>query len=187
MRYNIKLIEPVLRDIFTNVIVSMDITGVKSDKKEIFVSALLGRRPAIYAKLERRLVTLIGSRAPDFVRPFFNYCQEVSHPFDMECFRDGQHYTVKVVSSVKAFNSTTRKYVEEKSGEFHNPIILTLTGYWDKYHYQKVGKAVWYDAIATWKFLTGHQYGYKHFMDLVFDIAREYRAKIWNLLKEVGI
>ena len=87
-------VEPVLREIFE--VAVREVGDVSESKKELFVLALLGREGAVYAKVERRLVTAIGERAPYIVRPFFDYCFEANHPFDMVCFRNRKKYTVKV-------------------------------------------------------------------------------------------
>ena len=155
----------------------------------LFVSALLGRVSLINSRAERLVVTLIGERAAEIVKPFFEFVEPVSHPFDFRgtLRRSGTEYVVKVVSGVKAFNSTTKKAVVNASYRYSRPVILTIQGSFGDVHVRELGRAKWYDGVATWSFLTGRGDAYREFVRMVYDTARPYRSKIVSkIISEVS-
>jgi len=95
--------------------------------------------------------------------------------------------TVKVVSSIKAFNSTMMRAVEVASYQCsYQPYILTLHGFWRDEHVKQVGRAKWLDGVKTWEFLTGDRYGYRKFITLVYVVGREVRKEYAALIYGVG-
>ncbi len=153
----------------------------------LFVSALLGRVGVINSRAERMIVTMIGTHGVSIVKPFFTNTQQLEHPFDFRgtLKRNWRVYEVKVVSSVKAFNSTMRAAVERASYSYENPVILTLQGVFKKGdHVKHVGRARWLDAKATWALLTGNPTAYYLLKNIIYRIARPYRYKILTKIIE---
>ena len=157
-----------------------EILSYSPPEPQLFVDALLGKVTVVNSYAERILVTRVGENAVMFVRPFFNGVVAVRKPFDFEgtLITNGRRYTVKVVSGPKAFNSTTRRKVEEASYDVPNPIILTLQGSFRDTHVKRVGAAKWHDGVATWSLLTGVRGAYRDFKRIVYEVGRKYRGQL---------
>jgi len=160
--------------------VTKEILSYSPPDPQLFVDALLGKVTVVNSYAERLLVTRVGERAVRIVRSFFDDVVAVRKPFDFEgtLVTSGRRYTVKVVSGPKAFNSTTRKAVEEASYGVSNPIILTLQGSFRDTHVKRIGAAKWYDGVATWSFLTGVRGAYRDFKRVVYEVGRKYRGQL---------
>jgi hypothetical protein len=146
-----------------------------AEPPNIIFLALAGWAGAVNARAERICDTILGDYAPDFFKPFFTAVRPAPDPFDFTGLLRGEEYTVKVVSGKRAFNSKTRKAVEEASLEARRPVVLTVQG--DFFPTRKLGEAAWYSAPASWKMVAGNG-AYRVFRDIVFGEAQQFRDSI---------
>jgi hypothetical protein len=146
----------------------------------VFVRALFGSVGVVNARAERICTTVVGEHAPRFFQPFFAGARPADEPFDFSGYLRGRRMTVKVVSGSRAFNTKMRRAVEEASYSFENPYILTVQGGY--FQPRQVGAAVWLSAPASWKLVAGEG-AYRRFLDIVYEEAKPYRARLVALLK----
>jgi len=172
-------VEALVRGLYDAVFSNIGFDSLR-EEENLFVRALTGREGNVYARLERSLVTMLGSYAPRFFQVFFTNVSQLKPPFDFEGELRGKVYQVKVVTGDRAFNSTLRDRVSMESFKYPNPIILTLQG--RNFQPQLIGKAPWYSAYESWNFVTGEPWAYRQFRDIVFEVAREYRSRIISLV-----
>ena len=180
-------VENVLRDIFKRVV--SEVLHSDLGKPSLFVNALLGKISLVNSKAERLVTTLIGEQSVNIVKPFFIIEKTLDPPFHFQGrLKHSPHrlYAVKIVSSPRAFNSTMRRAVIDAAENYDNPVILTLQGVFNNGHTTMVGKAKWYDAVATWALLANDKYGYARFKKLVYDAAKPYRVQLVSkILSEI--
>ncbi|MEM1522541.1 MAG: hypothetical protein QXU69_05915 [Thermofilaceae archaeon] len=157
--------------------------GMLKSVENYFFLALVGSKVNRYAKLERILVTMLGSRGTQFFLPFFLQVRKLPKPFDFEGLlkRNMKEYAVKVVLSDQAFNSTMQKRVAEAAGAYVNPIILTVQG--DYFQPRDLGAARWLCAHDSWAFVTGERDAYQKVKDLIFAVGRRYRQRVFNIIE----
>jgi len=176
---NEKKIEGLVRQVFENALSNIGFESLRKEEN-LFTRALMGREGNVYARLERTLVTILGSYAPRFFEAFFTAVNRLTPPFDFEGELRGKVYQVKVVTGPRAFNSTLRDRVGVESLKYPNPIILTLQG--EYFERQMIDRAVWMCSYDSWEFVTGEPYAYSTFRDIVYDVAREYRERLRGLV-----
>lgn len=179
-------VERQLASIFDDVLAYIEAnkTALRGVENYFFL-ALVGSRVNRYAKLERLIVTRVGNLAPLLFKQFFLHTREVEKPFDFQGIlrRNMREYTVKVVLSDQAFNSTTLRRVEEASRAYVNPIILTVQG--ERFDPRDVGAAKWLCAHDSWAFVTGELDAYRKVRDMIFQVAKPYRERIFRLIDEL--
>ena len=147
-----------------------------------FFLALVGRRVNRYAKLERILVTSLGSRSCEFFTPFFLHVEKVPKPFDFTGLlkRSMEAYTVKAVLSDQAFNSTMQNRVAEAANAHANPVVLTVQG--DYFPPRDLGRAKWLCAHDSWRLVTGEREAYRRVRDAIFRVCSRYRSRVYAIL-----
>lgn len=186
----VEVVEPLrslVREFFEEAVTA--VLNADTDFAPLWTAALLPSYASRAAIAERSIVTKLGNVSVKLVKGFFRDVKSLSKPFDFAGFleRNGRWYEVKVVSSVKAFNSTMASRVvrHARSKHYVRPIILTVHGWWEDMHRKVLGDyVVWLDAVATWALLTGVKDAYWAFSKMVFEEARPYRAKIARFLRE---
>jgi len=174
-----EVVRAAVRRVYGDALRSLDGADLE-EEENLFFRALVGKYGNAYARLERTLVTLAGNRAHEFFRPFFSDVRDLEKPFDFEGELRGRVYQVKVVVGPKAFNSSVRRTVEEASLRYGNPVILTLQGGY--FVPERVGRALWLSAPASWRMVTGEPGAYRAFRDLVFEEARNWRNRANTLI-----
>lgn len=179
----VEVVEKSVEGILRSVVESLEsdpslLLGVEN----YFVLALLGRRANMYAKLERHIVTMVGGSAAALFKPFFTGVRDVVKPFDFHgtLKRNMRSYTVKVVLSDQAFNSTMQRRIEEASRGLENPIILTVQG--PPFPPRSLGSATWLCAQDSWTLVTGEKYAYQKFRDTLFSVAQAYRSRVYAVI-----
>jgi len=150
-----------------------------------FFLALMGRRVNAYARLERILVTVLGSGAPILFLPFFAHTRELPKPFDFEGLlrRNMREYSVKVVLSDQAFNSTLQRRVAEAADAHANPVVLTVQG--DYFPPRDLGRAKWLCAHDSWRLVTGERDAYRRVRDAIFRVCSRYRSRVYAILNSL--
>ncbi|MEM4904091.1 MAG: hypothetical protein QXL28_03885 [Desulfurococcaceae archaeon] len=150
-----------------------------------FFLALVGRRVNRYARLERILVTSLGSRSHELFLPFFLHVEKVRKPFDFTGLlkRNMERYTVKAVLSDQAFNSTMQNRVAEAAGMHTNPIVLTIQG--DYFPPRDLGQAKWLCAFDSWRLVTGERDAYRKVRDAIFRVCSRYRSRIYAVINSL--
>jgi len=180
-----KRVEAVLDDFYRHVLDILISSRLEQKDSNIFYQAVVGKRVAFYSRIERVIVTELGTYAPMFFRPFFDGVSELNPPFDFKGYLNGKLYYVKVVAGDRAFNSSVRRTVEDASRDFRGGsgsiVILTLQG--KRFDPVKLGFATWYDAEASWRIVAGPN-SYNVFRNMVYDVANKYREKIWNVIQK---
>lgn len=180
-------LRPLVREFFREAVTA--VLSADTDFAPLWTAALLPPYASRAAVAERSIVTRLGNISVKLVTQFFRDVKPLSKPFDFAGFlsRNGRWYEVKVVSSVKAFNSTTAARVvrHARSHNYEHPVVLTVHGWWEDTHKKVLGDyVVWFDAVASWALLTGVRDAYWAFSRMVFEEARPYRAKIAQFLRE---
>jgi len=181
----VECVRPVVREFLRRAVHA--VMNVDMDFAPLWTAALLPYYASRAAVAERAIVTALGNASIRLVRPFFRDVRSLSKPFDFAGFLDrtGQWYEVKVVSSIKAFNSTTASRVVKhaRANRYIRPIILTIHGWWSDTHKKSLGDTVlWFDAVASWALLTGVRDAYWAFAKMVFEEAKPYRERIKNII-----
>jgi hypothetical protein len=169
-----RLVDRFYADVLTRV------SRVREGRSNLLYQALVGGASKL-SRLERTAVTILGRYAPRFFMPFFSVVRPLEPPFDFYGVLRGVEYWVKVVSGEDAFNDPTARAVAEASTRYGRPVILTLQGRF--FEPRTVGRAVWYSAPASWRFVAGEG-AYRRFTEVVYRVAQAYRDRVWGLLKE---
>ncbi|WP_288005847.1 hypothetical protein [Thermofilum sp.] len=180
-----KRVEAALDDFYRHVLDILVSSRLEQKDSNIFYQAVVGKKVAFYSRIERVIVTELGTYAPMFFRPFFDNVSDLNPPFDFKGYINGKLYYVKVVAGDRAFNSSVKRTVEDASRDFRegsgNIVILTLQG--KRFDPVKVGFATWYDAEASWRIVAGPN-SYSVFRNMVYNVANRYREKIWNVIQK---
>jgi uncharacterized membrane protein YgcG len=180
-----KRVEATLDEFYRHVLDILVSSRLEQKDSNIFYQAVVGKRVAFYSRIERVIVTELGTYAPMFFRPFFDSVSELNPPFDFKGYLNGKLYYVKVVAGDRAFNSSVKRTVEDASRDFRggsgNIVILTLQG--KRFDPVRVGFATWYDAEASWRIVAGPN-SYNVFRNMVYNVANKYREKIWNVIQK---
>jgi len=171
-------IKKLVNEFYMDVLRSLSMDRLKNMNSNIFYSALVGKASQ-QSRLERTIVTKLGSYAPRFFMVWFKNASMLDPPFDFKGEIHGRTLYVKVVSSDKTFNSVEKKEVESQSNSYPDPVILTLQGSYFKPI--RIGKAMWLSAPSSWK-IVGGTGAYTIFIRIVSQEANKYREEIWRLL-----
>jgi hypothetical protein len=148
-------------------------------RSNLLYQALVGDASKL-SRLERLTVTILGRYAPRFFAVFFESVSPLEPPFDFYGVLRGSEYWVKAVSGDEAFNNHTARAVADASERYPKPVILTLQGGY--FEPRAVGRAVWYSAPASWRFVAGEG-AYRRFRDVVYETASACRSRLWEELK----
>ena len=162
----------------------LSVEDLDEKPSNIFLKYLVGNERV--SRLGLLLVTRLGDsrekcNAPAMIRIFFENTRDLQPPFDFEGLLHGKMYQVKVVAGDNTFNASSRRDTIEASRSYSNPIILTLQGRYFKPK-QLTDRLVWLSAPSTWKLIAG-QGGYSRFQDILYQVAKSYRDRAWQLIK----
>lgn len=153
------------------------------ERVNIFVHASRGAWGNAEARIERSMVTLLGSYAPRIMRVWFEETRDLDKPWDFVAVRGGEEIAVKVVSGEDAFNSATRRQVEETAPLASRCLVLTLQGDKEYWKPKVFGRVTWLSPVHSWSFATGDRLSYASFKRIVYEVGREYRARYDELLQ----